>query len=443
MKIFSAILTKNPCYTRGRNIKVQGIMLHSVGCPQPSAQAFVKSWNTSSANVAVHAFIDGNNGTVYQTLPWYHRGWHCGSGQKGSGNNTHIGVEMCEPSCIKYKNGSAFTCSDLEAARTCAKRTYESAVELFAMLCEKYNLDPLADGVIISHAEGYRRGIASNHGDPEHLWRGLALPYTMNGFRAAVKARMGKDIPTQKKPVESPVEADTGAIIWGFLKGKGLNDFAVAGIMGNLYAESGLKPTNLQNTFEKSLNMTDAEYTAAVDNGSYKNFVRDGAGYGLAQWTYWGRKQALLFEAQIDQKSIGNLGLQLDFLWEELQNCTYVMDVLKNTKSVLEASNVILLQFERPADTGETMRQKRAAYGQGYFNKYAGQAETEVEEVRYNKIADMPAYAQPTINKLIEKGYLSGYGTEKDEDGKPADLNISDDMIRMLVINDRAGVYGG
>ena len=187
MKLVESILTKNPCYTAGRKITVKGLMLHSVGCPQPSAQVFVRNWNKASYDRAcVHAFIDGNDGTVYQCLPWNHRGWHCGA----SGNNTHIGVEMCEPACIKYTGGATFTCSDKATAQAVAKRTYEAAVELFAMLCQKFSLDPLGDGVIVSHKEGCKRGIASNHGDPEHLWTQLGLPYTMDTFRKAVKAAM-------------------------------------------------------------------------------------------------------------------------------------------------------------------------------------------------------------------------------------------------------------
>ena len=187
MKLVQSFLTKNPCYTAGRKITVKGLMLHSVGCPQPKASVFISSWNSPSYdNACVHGFIDGNDGMVYQTLPWNHRGWHCGSGSKGSGNNTHIGVEMCEPACIRYTSGSNFTCSDLAAARAVAKRTYEAAVELFAYLCKQYNLNPAVDGVIISHREGHSRGIASNHGDPEHLWKGLGLGYTMDGFRKDV-----------------------------------------------------------------------------------------------------------------------------------------------------------------------------------------------------------------------------------------------------------------
>lgn len=180
-------MTKNPCYTAGRKITVKGLMLHSVGCPQPKASVFINNWNkTTFTNACVHAFIDGNTGDVHQTLPWNHRGWHGG----GSSNNTHIGVEMCEPASIKYTGGSSFTCSDLATAKAVVKRTYESAVELFASLCKEYNLNPLADGVIISHKEGHKRGIASNHGDPEHLWKQLGMSYTMDTFRQAVKKEM-------------------------------------------------------------------------------------------------------------------------------------------------------------------------------------------------------------------------------------------------------------
>lgn len=191
MKLVQSIMTKNPCYTAGRKITVKGLMLHSVGCPQPNASVFIKNWNTPSYGTAcVHGFIDGNDGTVYQTLPWNHRGWHCASGPKGSGNNTHIGVEMCEPASIRYTGGASFTCSNLSAARASVKKTYEAAVELFAYLCKLYGLNPTADGVIISHREGHARGIASNHGDPEHLWNGLGMGYTMNTFRKDVKEKM-------------------------------------------------------------------------------------------------------------------------------------------------------------------------------------------------------------------------------------------------------------
>lgn len=208
MTLVQSFLTQNPCYTAGRKITVRGLMLHSVGCPQPSAEAFIRNWNRPDFKSAcVHAFVDGNDGTVYQTLPWDHRGWHCG----GSGNNTHIGVEMCEPPCIRYTGGSTFTCSDLTVARAVARTTYQAAVELFAMMCQQFSLDPLADGVILSHREGHARGIASNHGDPEHLWTQLGLSYTMDGFRADVKAALTVPV---KKLDNAPTDWSREAVSW-------------------------------------------------------------------------------------------------------------------------------------------------------------------------------------------------------------------------------------
>lgn len=184
MKLIKSLVTNSDCYKTGKKIKVKGLMLHSVGCNQPSAEVFVKKWNTPGKTVCCHGLIDGNTGAAYQTLPWDHRAWHCGR----SGNDTHISVEMCEPATIKYTGGSSW--ADLDPAKTKATvlRTYNTAVELFAYLCEMLSLNPLGDGVIVSHCEGYKRGIASNHGDPEHIWKKYGL--TMDGFRKDVAEAM-------------------------------------------------------------------------------------------------------------------------------------------------------------------------------------------------------------------------------------------------------------
>lgn len=198
MKIIESYLTRSPYwgknvnptdsrYRRYQDNGPQGAMLHSVGCDQPSAEVFVNMWNKPWFDAAcVHGFIDANTGDVHHTMPWGFRAPHAG----GDANNTHIGIEMCEPDCITYTGGSSFTCSNLPRARAQAKRTYDSAVELFADLCKQYGWDPLKRGVIISHKEGCAMGIASSHGDPEHLWKGLGLEYTMDGFRQDVKKAM-------------------------------------------------------------------------------------------------------------------------------------------------------------------------------------------------------------------------------------------------------------
>lgn len=403
MKIVEHFLTRNRCYQAAKQNTKGGLMLHSVGCPQPSAQVFVNSWNSVDKSVCVHAFIDANTGDVYQTLPWEYRGWHCGSGPNGSGNNTHIGVEMCEPACIRYTGGACFTCSNVEEARAAVRRTYESAVQLFAELCERFRLDPLADGVILSHEEGHKRGIASNHGDPVHLWNQLNMGYTMDGFRKAVKAAMG----SAAVPAE-PAAVDNAAVIWNFLKSKGLNDYAVAGIMGNLEKESGLDPCNLQNSYNKKLNISDADYTAVVDAGAYPDFVTDKAGYGLVQWTYWSRKKALLDYAKAAGTSIGDLNMQLAFMWQELQGYKAVMTVLNSAASVREASDIVLHKYEQPGNQSVAVEEKRAASGQTFFDRFTGSSVSPFPIVPFLVRVVIPDLNIRTSSGSADNSNLSG-----------------------------------
>ncbi|MCI9026699.1 MAG: N-acetylmuramoyl-L-alanine amidase [Lawsonibacter sp.] len=166
----------------------------------------------------------------------------------------------------------------------------------------------------------------------------------------------------------------TEKIIWDCLKAQGLSDYGTAGLMGNLKAESGPNPTNLQNSFERKLGYTDASYTAAVDNGTYTNFVHDGAGYGLAQWTYWSRKQGLLDYARTAGKSIGDTKMQVGYLVFELKKYG-LWEALMAATSVREASDIIMLRYEKPASIytadREKSLEKRAGFGQEYYEKYA------------------------------------------------------------------------
>lgn len=138
-------------------------------------------------------------------------------------------------------------------------------------------------------------------------------------------------------------------------------------------AESGLKANNLQNTYSKKFGMTDEEYTKAVDDGSYTNFVKDSAGYGLTQWTYWSRKQKLLQYAQAYGCSIGDENMQVDFMIGELMaRYPSVLNVLKTATSIREASDCVLIQYERPADQSESVKAKRAAYGEDLMKQLLG-----------------------------------------------------------------------
>ena len=189
MNLRKQLLTNNDCYIRGRTIRPRGVMVHSTGANNPNLRRYVapndgllgepslRHWNQSGTTACVHAFIgrllDGSVAT-YQTLPWTMRGWHCGTGTSGiSANNTHISFEICEDGLT---DASYF------------QAVYREAVELTAYLCKEYGLDPLADGVVICHAEGHKRGIASNHGDVLHWFPKFGK--TMDDFRADVAREM-------------------------------------------------------------------------------------------------------------------------------------------------------------------------------------------------------------------------------------------------------------
>lgn len=191
MRLRQQFLTRNDCYKAGKTICVRGVMVHSTGANNPRVSRYVPGnaelgRNTGNnhwdqpGKLCVHAFVgrfaDGKVGTV-QTLPWNRRAWHCGSGKKGSANDTHIAFEICEDGLTDPAYFQA---------------VYQEAVELTAMLCKQYSLDPLAEGVVICHQEGYRRGIASNHGDVIHWFPKHGK--TMDDFRADVAwAMRGED----------------------------------------------------------------------------------------------------------------------------------------------------------------------------------------------------------------------------------------------------------
>ena len=188
MRLRKQYLTKNDCYRAGRAIRPQGVMVHSTGANNPSVARYVpgddvigrnqygNDWDRPGLEKCAHAFIgkwaDGKVGTV-QTLPWNRRGWHCGQGKNGSANDTHISFEICEDG---LEDASYF------------EAVYQEAVELTAYLCKEYNLDPLADGVVICHKEGYQRGVASNHSDVLHWFPKFGK--TMDDFRADVAQKM-------------------------------------------------------------------------------------------------------------------------------------------------------------------------------------------------------------------------------------------------------------
>lgn len=199
-------LTRNPCYRLGRTIRVRGLMLHSVGTAQPDPLVFIRQFDRPDYDRAcVHGFIGPKE--TYVTLPILEipgsamRGWH---GGKTASNDAYLGIEMTEPDTIRYTDGASFQVLDREATIAHVRQVLDRAEDLFAQLCRFHGLDPLADGIILSHAEGGRRGITTNHADPDHLWAGLGLDYSMDRFHRNVVARLAQ--PSKEEDLDMTLE---------------------------------------------------------------------------------------------------------------------------------------------------------------------------------------------------------------------------------------------
>ena len=207
MNLHKLLLTQNACYIAGNRMKPKGIMVHSTGANNPTLRRYIgpddgllgvnqygNHWNTyapGGQKVCVHAFIgklkDGSIAT-YQTLPWDYEGWHCA----GSGNQTHIGFEICEDGLTDASYFSA---------------VYQEAVELCVYLCKLYGL---TEKDVLCHCEGQDRGIASNHGDVMHWFPKHGK--TMDDFRASVKA--GLEEKEEPKLDNTPSSWSKEAVSW-------------------------------------------------------------------------------------------------------------------------------------------------------------------------------------------------------------------------------------
>lgn len=186
MNLKQIYATKNECYKTNKAINPIAIVVHSTGANNPNLARYVKpddgeigtintnqdfnEYRPGGRQICPHAVIgkqkDGSIATV-QILSWTHRGWHVGSGQKGTLNDTAIGFEICE--------------DDL-TDETYFRKVYQEAVELCTYLCKKYEI---SIDKIYSHKEAHALGLGSNHGDPDHWFSRFGK--TMDDFRSDVQ----------------------------------------------------------------------------------------------------------------------------------------------------------------------------------------------------------------------------------------------------------------
>lgn len=429
--------------------RIKYIVIHYTGA-LGSAQVNCDYFAGGNRNASAHYFV-GHDGEIWQSVEDKDIAWHCGAKSYKHAecrNKNSIGIEMC----ARKKDTASMAATDTDWYFEDA--TVEAAAELTRYLMDKYNVpaenvlrhydvtgkvcpNPYVYNTMAHTWEEFKQmisGTAINENSQtvklyrvrkswedeksqigafsslDNAKKACAAGYNVYDWNGrAVYSKVTAGSMVQNTSVEKH--------IWGYLAGKGLNAYAVAGLMGNLYAESGLNPCNLQNSYNKSLNMTDAQYTAAVDNGSYGDFANDKAGYGLAQWTFCTRKQALLDSAKGAGVSIGNMDMQLAYLWRELQGYESVIATLKTAESVRAASDAVLLGYEKPEDQSEGAQKKRAEYGEAYYKEYAGEQLETAPQEKPQTAAGVPFKVKVDISNL---NIRMGVGTEYEKTGKYA-----------------------
>lgn len=391
MRAINKLLTPYNFTDKNSTGRIKYIVIHYVGA-LGGAQDNCKYYAGRYVGASAHYFV-GFNGEIWQSVEDEDIAWHCGASSYKHAecrNSNSIGIELC----VRKKNTKNLGATDKDWYFEDA--TVEAAAELTRYLMKKY-------GVPTSHVIRHYDVTGKICPNP-YVYNASA--HTWDEFKKKIS----------EQQAETPQNSNEKTI-WDFLAGKGLNAYAVAAIMGNLAKESGLMPNNLQNTYNNKLGKTDAEYTAEVDNGSYGNFVKDGAGYGLAQWTYWSRKQALLNRAKQAGVSIADLNMQLGFLWEELQGYTAVMEVLKKTGSVRTASDAVLTGYEKPANQSEAVKKERAECGEAYYKKYAAGSGTKYYRVRKSWTDAASQLGAFTSLENAKSACKAGY-TVYDDNGK-------------------------
>lgn len=339
-----------------RMTNVIGVTIHNTDAINAPGTTMAEQYTRATVNgnmgtVRVHYYVDSAG--AWQNLPLTLTSWHAADGN-GNGNMHTISIE-----CIMSgKNTDADRQAEDNAARIAAELLKTYGLTINNLYTHTHWLN-VRDG---------KKGTVDELNVMKHSYKmcpAYILPHWQD-FKAKVAGYMG-DVPViQQDPTEKH--------IWDKLRAAGLSEAGIAGLMGNLKAESNLIATNLQNTFESKLGFTDESYTAAVDAGTYGNFITDGAGYGLAQWTYHTRKAELLAFAKSHGKSVGDLDMQIEFLLREMLNSYPVLfGDLRTATDVRKASDSVLVQYERPADMSEAVKIKRAGFGEEFLREFGRQ----------------------------------------------------------------------
>jgi len=350
----------SPNKTLNRNHTIDTISIHTMAgnCSVETCGAIFQNREASS-NYGI-----GSDGRIAMYVEEKDRSW-CSSNK--ANDMRAVTIEVASIESVNYK---------------CSTAAWNSLVKLCADICKRNSIKELRWSTNkndrINHVNGCNMTV---HRDFKNKsCPGAYLYANMCKLASEVNLILNKE--TNVSTASGIVDSNEAVVpnikyivpddkFWWDSLANGFNEFARAGIMGSIFAESGLRSNNLQNNFESKLKMTDEQYTEAVDKGTYKNFIKDGAGYGYCQWTFYTRKEKLLTYAKETKRSIGDRVMQFEFFVKELAGYPVLLNILANAKSVKEASDAFLTIFEKPADQSEAVKIRRASYGQSFYDKFA------------------------------------------------------------------------
>ena len=343
-------LTNN--HSGQRNMNIDSIAIHhcaSVVSVETLGEIFANPNREASSNYGI-----GNDGRIAMFVEEKNRSWCTSS---AAVDNRAVTIEVSNSS-----TGGNWPVSD---------KAFNALIDLVTDICKRNNIKEIKwknDRNLVNKVD--QQNLVAHQFVAPTACPG---PYLLSKF-----SEIANRVNTNLKATTSTLTSSTytnmkndsnEVVIWNFLKSKGFNDFAAAGIIGNMFAESSLQSNNLQNTFNTKYNLNDRDYTSKIDNG-LMDFVNDGSGYGLCQWTYPSRKKGLLDYAKKKGVSISNLQMQLEYFWSELQGYTTLMNILKSCTDVRTASNAFLLEFEKPLNQGSAVQNARFNYSMNYYYKY-------------------------------------------------------------------------
>lgn len=400
-RLTSTKCRKNRIDNSGVKHTVDTITIHcTAGNKNSTAIGTVNYWTNNNVD-ASSQYVVGGDGSVCQNVLEADRAWTTGglSAEKmkqmgrnyetGSANDYHaITIEVASNSSGTEVTNAALNKTIDLVTDICKRHGKTKAVWFGDNATKMVNYKPASNEMKFTWHRWFAQKSCPGKFIMDHM------QYIID----TVNSRLAGQ--PQPQPQPTPQPTNTEAYLWNAFSY--LGNYGCAGLLANLKCESAYKSTNLQGSFEKKFGMDDETYTAAVDNGAW-DFVNDHAGYGLAQWTYYSRKQDLLNYAKAKNVSIGDLNMQIEFCKKELDGYK-LTDKLKNCKSAKEASDLVMTVYEKPADQSEAALKKRSDIAEQIYNTYTGVKPSK----NYLEKGDSGEDVKVMQTMLIKCGYSCG-----------------------------------